>query len=127
MNYTLKVETVVASGEQISILRGRTILELSSMFVCDRYNNKVGYPLWLLRKYPWELTCEQRRADCDYSAVGALNRCWLCLLLLSGRAAHLPGHSGAQATMVNISLHFSLEPGLLLIEILQTTVSAYCI
>lgn len=74
----------------------------------------------------WELTCEQRRADCDYSAAGALNRCWLCLLLHSGRAAHLLGHSGAEeqaAATVIISLHFTLDVALLLIEILQTAVS----
>lgn len=73
----------------------------------------------------WELTCEQRRADCDYSVAGALNRCWLCLLLHSSRAAQLLGHSGAEeqaAASVIISLHFSLELGLLLTEILQTAV-----
>lgn len=71
----------------------------------------------------WELTCEQRRADCDYSAAQALNRCWLCLPLHSSRAAQLLGHRGAEeqaAAAVNISLHFSLELRLLLIKILQT-------
>lgn len=62
----------------------------------------------------WELTCEQRKADCDYSVAGALNRCWLCLLLHSSGAAQLLGHSGAgeQATAaVIIILHFTLEFG----------------
>lgn len=92
---------------------------------CKQWNHSP-LSLSLIRGWiwgEWELTCEQRSADCDYSAVGALNRCWLCLLLYSSRVAQLLGHSGAEeqaAATVNISIHFSVELGLSLIELLQT-------
>lgn len=92
---------------------------LCSLVHCRLFGSKQWnhspFSLSLIRRRiwgEWELTCEQRRADCDYSAAGALNRCWLCLLLHSSRAAQLLGHCGAEehtAATVNISLHFSFR------------------
>lgn len=98
---------------------------LSCISGCKQWNHSPHSQSLIRRRIwgEWELTCEQRSADCDYSAVGALNRCRLCLPLPSRGAAQLPGHSGAEepaAAADNISLHFSVDLGLLFIGLLST-------
>lgn len=102
---------------------------LSCISGCKQWNRS---PLSqsLIRRRIWgerELTCEQRSADCDYSAAGALNRCRLCLLWQNGGVAQLLGHSGAEepaAATDNISLGFSADLGLLFIGLLWTKLRA---
>lgn len=60
MNYTPAAETVVATGGTENNLQSSDNTGPVLHIVCDRYNNSVGYPLWLLRNYPRELTGEQR-------------------------------------------------------------------
>lgn len=98
---------------------------LSCISGCKQWNHSPLSQSLIRRRIwgEWELTCEQRSADCDYSAVGALNRCRLCLLLHSRGVARLLGHSGAEepaAATDNISLRFSVDLGLLFIGLLWT-------